>query len=68
MVPKGKSIDYYYKTKRGLKYVTPVPSESEPEYVESFKKDHSSDMSSWTPTLSVGALFNGLSVKMVSAS
>lgn len=37
-VPNRSPIDYYHKTKRGLGYVTPVPSESELELVESFNR------------------------------
>lgn len=66
-VPKGKHVDYYNKTKRGLGYVTLISSEYEPEFVESFFKDHSFDNFSWDFDTSVGTLFTSRSVNMLSA-
>ena len=66
-VPKGKTPDYYHRTRRGLGYVsTLIPSASESE--ESLYHNHSSGTSSWESDLSVGNLFGELSVRMVSTS
>ena len=64
---KGKTLDYYHRTRRGLGYVsTSIPSASESE--ESLYHNHSSGMSSWESDVSVGNLFRELSVNMVSTS
>lgn len=66
--PKGKPVKDYHKIKRGLGHITPVSSESEPEYVESFNYDHSYDTSLWDSNTSIEALFIGLSVNVVFTS
>ena len=63
-VPKGKTLDYYHQTRRGLGYVStliPLASESE----ESLCHDYSSGTSSWESYVSVGNIFRELSVNMV---
>jgi len=66
-VPKGKTPDYYYRTRRGLGYVsTPIPSTSESE--ESLYHSHSSGTSSWESDVSTGNIFRELSVNMTSTS
>jgi len=66
-VLKGKTPDYYHRTRRGLGYVsTPIPSASESE--ESLYNDYSSGTSSWESDVSVSNLFEELSVYMVSTS
>jgi len=66
-VSKGKTPDYYHRTRRGLGYVsTPIPSASKSE--ESLYHNHSSGTSSWESDVSVGNLFRELSVNMVSTS
>ena len=66
-VLKGKTPDYYHRTRRGLGYVsTPIPSASESEEV--LYHNYSSGTSSWESDVSVGNLFGELSVYMVSAS
>jgi len=66
-VLKGKTPDYYHRTRRGLGYVsTPIPSASESE--ESLYHNYSSGTSSWESNVSVGNLFEELSVNMVSTS
>jgi len=63
-VLKGKPINYYYKIRRGLGYVTPpVPSQSEEE--ESLPS-YFSISSEWESDVSVGVLFKNLSVNMTS--
>ena len=63
-VPKGKDPDYYH---RGLGYVsTPVLSDSESE--EKVYNDSSSATWSWDSDVSVGGIFENLSVNMVSTS
>jgi len=55
-VPKGKDPDYYYKTQRGLGYVsTPVSSDSESE--EEVYDDSSSATSSWDSDVSISDIF-----------
>ena len=66
-VPKGKTPDYYHRTRRGLGYVsTPIPSASDSG--ESLGHDCSSGTSSWESDASVGNIFRELSVNMVSTS
>src|SRR4051812_45352020 len=67
-VPKGREASYYQETKRGLGYVSPParPGHS-PSYVKMTSHDHSSDTSSWESDASIGTLFEGLSINMVSA-
>jgi len=66
-VPKGKTPDYYHRTRRGLGYVsTPIPSAAESE--ESLYHNHSSGTSSWELGVSVGNLFRELSANIVSTS
>ena len=66
-VPKGKTPDYYHRTRRGLGYIsTPAPSNSDSE--ESLYHDYSSGTSSWESDVSVGNIFRELSVNMVSTS
>ena len=49
-IPKGKTPDYYHRTRRGLSYVsTPIPSASESE--ESLYYNYSSGTSSWESVL-----------------
>jgi len=66
-VPKGKTPDYYHRTQRGLGYVsTLIQSASESE--ELLYHDHSSSTSSWESDVSIGDIFKGLSMNMVSTS
>ena len=66
-MPKGKTPDYYHRTRRGLGYVsTPIPSASESE--ESLCHNCSSGTSSWESDVSVGNIFRELSVNMISTS
>jgi len=66
-VPKGKTPDYYHQTRRGLGYVsTPIPSASESE--ESLCHNYLSGTSSWESDVSIGNIFRGFSVNMVSTS
>ena len=65
IVPKGKDPDYYHQTRRGLGYVsTPVSSDSKSE--EEVHLDSSSATSPWDSDISVGFIFESLSVNMVS--
>ena len=66
-VLKGKTPDYYHRTRRGLGYVSAsILSASESE--ESLYHNHSSGTSSWESDVSVGNLFREFSVNMVSIS
>ena len=66
-IPKGKTTDYYNRTRRGLGYMsTHISSASESE--ESLYHNHSSGITSWESDVSVGNIFRELSVNMVSTS
>ena len=66
-IPKGKEADYYHKTRRGLGYITtPVSSDSESK--EEVYHDSSSVISSWDSDVSIGDIFESLSVNMVSTT
>jgi len=62
LVPRGKTPEYYHRTRRGLGYVsTPIPSASESD--ESLYHDHSSCTSSWESDVSVDDIFKNLSIE-----
>jgi len=66
-VSKGKDPNYYHKSWRGLSYVSILVSpdfESEEEVYH----DSSSATSSWDSDVSVGDIFESLSVNMISTS
>lgn len=63
---QGKPARYYHKANKRLRNITLVPSEFEPEFVESFNHDHSFETSSWDSDTSVMAIFTSLLVNMVS--
>jgi len=66
-VSKGKTPNYYHRTRKGLSYVsTPILSASESE--ESLYHNYSSGTSSWESDVSVGNLFGELSVNMITIS
>ena len=66
-IPKGKTPSYYHRTRGGFGYVaTPIPSASKSE--GSLCHNHSSGTSSWESDVSVGNIFEELSVNMVSTS
>ena len=65
--PRGKTPDYYHRTRRRLGYVsTLIPSASESK--ELLYHDHSSGTSSWESDISVGNIFKDLSVNLISTS
>ena len=66
-VPKGKDLDYYYKIRKGLGYVS-TPVSSDPDSEKEAYHDSSSATSSWDSDISVGNIFRSLSVNMVSTS
>jgi len=66
-IQKGKAPDYYYRTRRGLGYVsTPIPLAS--KFEGSLHHNHSLGMSLWESDVSVGNIFKELSIIMVSTS
>jgi len=66
-VLKGKTPDYYHRTRRGLGYVsTPISLASDSK--ESLYHNHSSGTSSWESDVSVDNIFREISVNMVSTS
>ena len=62
-VPKGKAPDYYHKD-----WAMCPPLSSNFEYKESLYHDRLSGTSSWESDDSVGAIFENLSVNMISTS
>ena len=61
-VPKGKPVDYYDKTCRGLGYITPpIQSQS-----ETALPSHSSSSSEWESDVSVRVVFKNLFVNVTS--
>jgi len=66
-VPKGKDFDYYHRTRRWLGFVSILVS-SDSESEEEVYHDSLSTISSWDSNVSVGVIFESLSVNMVSAS
>src|SRR4051812_47632347 len=68
-VPEGKEANYYQEAKRGLGYTSPPLRLSHgPICFEIVSRDYSSSTSSWESDVSIGGLFEGLSINMVSAS
>ena len=66
-IPKEKAPGQHHRKYRGLGCATtPTPSDSDSE--ECDYHDHSSGTSSWESDVSIGDIFEGLSVNMVSAS
>jgi len=66
-VLKVKAPNYYHRTRKGLGYVsTPILSASESK--ESLYHNHSSGTSSWESDISIGNIFQDLSVNMVLTS
>ena len=66
-VPKGKALDYYHRTRRGLGYVSiPIPSASKSE--GPLHHNHSSGTSSWESDVSVDNIFKELSVNLILTS
>ena len=67
-VPRGKPVNYYDDTRRGLGYVTPTP----PATVKSEDNrpilSHSASSSEWDSDVSVGMMFENLIVNMTSSS
>src|SRR5436190_62627 len=68
-VPEGKEANYYQEAKRGLDYTSPLLRLSHGHtYFKIVSRDYSSSTSSWESDVSIGGLFEGLSINMVSAS
>ena len=63
-MPKGKPVNYYDKTHRGLGYVTP-PTLFQSEDNESIPSCSASS-SEWESDVSIGMLFKNLSINMTS--
>jgi len=63
-VPKGKPVNYYDKTHRGLGYVTP-PTLFQSEDNESIPSCSASS-SEWESDVSIGMLFKSPSINMTS--
>jgi len=66
-VPKGKDPGYYYKTWRGLGYVSTSVS-SDPEFEKEVYFDSSLATSSWDSDVNIDNIFRSLSVNIVSTN
>ena len=67
-VPKGKLANYYDKTRRGLGYVTPPPSTVIRSENNKPIPSRSASSSEWESAVSVGTMFENLSVNMTSSN
>ena len=67
-MPKGKPANYYDKTRRGLGYVIPSPSTSIQSEDNKPIPSRSASSSEWESDVSVGAMFENLSVNLTSSS
>lgn len=64
---KGKPIDYYHSTKRGLGSVSDFLTLAS-DFDDLIYHNHSSSTSSWDSKNSIGKIFSGLSINMASVS
>jgi len=67
-VPKGKPANYYDSTRRGLGYVTPTSSTTVQVKDDGPIPSHSASSSEWDSDVSVGGMFENLTVNMASSS
>ena len=67
-VPKGKPANYYDSTRRGLGYVTPTSSTTAQVKDDGPIPSHSASSSEWDSDVSVGGMFENLTVNMTSSS
>ena len=67
-VPKGKPANYYDSTRRGLGYVTPTSSVTVQVKDDEPIPSRSDSSAEWDSDVSIGGMFNGLTVNMTSGS
>jgi len=67
-VPKGKPANYYNQTRRGLGYVTPSPFTSVRPKDNKLIPSRSVSSFEWDSDVSVGTMFENLTVNMTSSS
>ena len=67
-VPKGKPANYYDNTRRGLGYVTPTSLATVQLKDDEPIPSHSVSSSEWDSDVSVGGMFENLTVNMTSSS
>ena len=67
-VPRGKPANYYDNTRRGLGYVTPTPPATVQSKDDKLITSHSASFSEWDLDVSVGTMFENLTVNMTSSS
>ena len=67
-VPRGKPANYYDYTRRGLGYVTPTPPATFQSKDDKPISSHSASSSEWDSDVSVGTMFENLTVNMTSSS
>ena len=67
-VPKGKPVNYYDSTRRGLGYVTPTSSATVQFKDDELIPSHSASSSDWDSDVSIGGMFENLTVNMTSSS
>ena len=63
-VPRGKPTNYYDNTHRGLGYVTPTPPTMVRSKDEKLIPSHSASSSEWDLDVSVGTMFENLTVSI----
>ena len=67
-MPRGKPINYYDNTRRGLGYVTPPPPTTVQSKDNKQIPSRSASSSEWDSDVSVGTMFENLTVNMTSSS
>ena len=67
-VPRGKPANYYDSTRRGLGYVTPTSSVTVQVKDDEPIPSQSDSSAEWNSDISIGGMFNGLTVNMTSGS
>jgi len=67
-VPKGKPVNYYDNTRRGLRYVTPTSPSTVQLKDDEPIPSHSASSSEWASDVSMRMMFENLTVNMTSSS
>jgi len=67
-VPKGKPENYYDNTRRVLGYVTPTPLATVQFKDDEPTPSHSASSFEWDSDVSVGMMFENLTINMTSSS
>jgi len=68
VVPRRKPTNYYDNTRRGLGYVTPTPPATVHSKDDKPIPSHSASSSEWDSDVSMGTIFENLTINMTSSS